>query len=145
MAADQRHLRDGALHPAIDRAHHENMAAAVTSPPDADALCVSFLQRLGVGDGVAVVSHLPPGVDLLTRRAVTGAEVAVVEYHRGEARRREGTGEAIEIHLLNGGEAVRHDDGRHLSLAPVRYKVPAAQGDAILGSELDILAHDRRE
>jgi hypothetical protein len=39
---------------------------------------------------------------------------------------------------------VRHDDGRRLSLLPIWHKVPAAEGHAILSSELDILAHDPR-
>ena len=66
----------------------------------------------GVGDGVAVVAHLLPGIDLLARLAVAGAEVAVVEDERREAGGGEHLGEAVEIHLLHGREAVRHDDRR---------------------------------
>ena len=141
VAADQRHLGDHALHPAVDCAHDENMAAAVAGPPDADALRVRFCQRLGVSDRVAVVADLLPGVDLLARSTITGTKVAVVKDDRGKSGRCENLCEAIEIHLFHRREAVRHDDGRHLSLPPIWHVVPAAEGYAVLGIERDILAH----
>jgi hypothetical protein len=43
---------------------------------------------------------------------------------------------------LNGGETVRHDDGRYPSPLLFRNVVPAAEGDAVVCFERDNLAHD---
>ena len=51
----------------------------IAQAPDADAVGVDLGPGLGIGDGVAVVAHLRPGVGLLPRLAVAGAEASVVE------------------------------------------------------------------
>jgi hypothetical protein len=78
VAADQRNLRDHAFHAPVDSADDQHVAAAVTGPPDADALRIGLVQRLRVGDRVAVVADLLPGIKFLPWFSVTGAEVAIV-------------------------------------------------------------------
>ena len=118
------------------------MGAAVAGPPHPDAVGVDLGAGLGPGDRVAVVAHLGPGVDLLARLAVAGPEVAVVEHQRPQPAGGEHLGEAVQVHLLDGGEAVGHDDGGDRVAGPVGHIEPASQGHAF-GVELDILAHCR--
>ena len=140
--ADQRHLRHHGPHPPIDGADHEHVPARVAAPPDPDPGGVDLVEGGGVGDGVAVVAHLLPGVDLLTRLAVARAEVAVVEHERVQARRGEHLGEGVEVHLLDRGEPVRHHDGGSPPGHPLPPVQPPSQGDA-LGVELDVATiHD---
>ena len=71
----------------VDGAGDQHVAAGVGDAPDADAVGVDLGQRRGEGDGVAVVLDLLPGVDVLARLAVAGAEAAVVEHqHRAAGR-----------------------------------------------------------
>ena len=86
---------------------------------------------------MAVVAHLRPGVDLLAGLAVAGAEVAVVEHQRVEPGRGEEFGVAVQVHLLDRGEAVRQDDRRRRAGRVVGAVEPAAQGHAF-GVELDV-------
>lgn len=86
---------------------------------------------------MAVVAHLRPRIDLLARLAVAGTEVAVVEHQRVEAGRRKCLGVLVEVHLLYGREAVRHNDRRRYPGCSVGGVEPAAQGYA-LGIELDV-------
>ena len=112
VAADQRDLADHGLDPPVDRAYHQDMAAGVAAAPDPDPARVHLGHRLQVGDGVPVVADLRPRVDLLARLTVAGAEAAVVEDQDVEPGRGKHLGEAVQVHLLNRGEAVRHDHGR---------------------------------
>ena len=89
---------------------------------------------------MAVVADLLPGVDLLTRLAVAGAEVAVVEHQRPQPPGGERLREVIEEHLLDSGEAVGQDDRGNRTGGPVWQVQPAPQGHT-LGVELDILSH----
>ena len=79
MATDQGHLRDDAADPAVYGPDDEHMAAAVAGPPDPNAGGVDRRERAGVGDGMPVVPHLLPGIDLLAGFAVTGTKITVVE------------------------------------------------------------------
>src|SRR5258706_7112535 len=64
-----------------------------------------------------------------------------VEHQGAEPGRCKGVRKAIKIHFLHGGEAVSHDNGRHLAGSFLRQIVPAAQLNAVLGLEFDVLAH----
>jgi hypothetical protein len=110
VAADQGHLRDHTLHPPIDCANHQNVRAAVARAPDTNPIRIGIRQFGGVSYGIAIVADLRPRIDLLARLAVAGAEVAIVEHDRREAGLHECFRKSVEIHLLNGGEAVRHYD-----------------------------------
>jgi hypothetical protein len=75
VPADQRHLRDDAPHPTVQRRDHQDVAPAVARPPDADPRRVDVLPCRGPGDGGAVVPDLLPGVDLppaARRRSLPG-------------------------------------------------------------------------
>jgi hypothetical protein len=72
--------------------------------------------------------------------AVAGAEVTVVEHQRPEPTGGERLGEAVEVHLLDRGEAVGHDDGGNWTCGSVGQVQPAPQRYA-LGVELDVLSH----
>jgi hypothetical protein len=126
--------------PLVDRSQHQHVAAAVAGSPYPDAVGLDLREGLRVGDRVAVVADLRPRVDLLARLAVAGAEVAVVEHQRPKATGGERLTEAVEIHLLDGGEAVRHHDRGDRPGGPVGQVQPATQGHA-LGVELDVLSH----
>ena len=141
IAADQRHLRRDAFDAPIRGAEHQHMRAAVAGAPDPDAPAVGLGPRQRVADRVPVVGDLPPRVDLLARLSVTRAEVAVVEHQRSEPGRGEHFREAVEVHLLHRGEAVRHHDGRPRPPAAIGPVVPAAQHHPIFGAELDIRTH----
>src|SRR5215831_13137318 len=125
MPADQRYLRDDALHSAIDGTDHQYLTAAVAGARDTDPVSVGIWQRLGICDRVAVISDLLPRVDLLAWLTVAGAEVSVVKHERGKTRLRERLGEMVEIHLFHGREAVGHDNRRPLAGLIVRQIVPA--------------------
>src|SRR5258706_1618249 len=60
-----------------------------------------------------------------------------VEHQGAEPGRCNGVRKAIKIHFLHGGEAVSHDNGRHLAGSFLRQIVPAAQLNAVLGLEFD--------
>jgi hypothetical protein len=100
VPADQRHLRDDAPHPTVQRRDHQDVAPAVARPPDADPRRVDVLPCRGPGDGGAVVPDLLPGVDLPPRLAVARSQVAVVVHQHEEPRRREHLREVVEVHLL---------------------------------------------
>src|SRR5271166_1225664 len=55
--------------------------------------------------------------------------------------RAEDLGEPVEVHLLGGGEPVRHHDGGHRTFRSVRPIQPAAQGHAIFGSKVNVISH----
>ena len=67
------------------------MAAAVGDAPHPDPVGVDLGERLGEGDGVAVVLDLGVGVDVLTAPPVARTQVAVVE----EDGRQAGVGERL--------------------------------------------------
>jgi hypothetical protein len=94
----------------------------------------------GPGDRVAIVAHLGPRIDFLTRLAVGGAEVAIVEHHHRQACRAEVLGEAIEVHLFDGREAVCHHDRRCLAARAVRRVEPSAQNGSFR-FDFDIPTH----
>ena len=137
VPTDQRHLRDHRLDPTVDRPDHEHVATGVAAPPHADPVAIDLRQGGRVGDRVAIVPHLRPRVDLLARLAVAGAEVAVVEHQGVEPGRGERLGVLVEVHLLHGREAVRHDDRRRRAGRTVCGVEPSAQDDAF-GVELDV-------
>src|SRR6266566_5209784 len=137
VAADQRHLAYHGLDPAVDRGHHQDVTAGVAATPDPDPARVHLGQRVQVSDGMPVVADLRPRVDLLARLPVAGAEAAVVEDQGVEPGRGERLGEPVQVHLLDRGEAVRHDHGGPGRARPFRGVEPAAQGDA-LSVELDV-------
>jgi hypothetical protein len=116
------------------------MGAAVTGAPHADAVGGELRARLGVGDRVAVVADLLPGVDLLARLAVAGAEIAVVEHQRPQPPGGERLGEVVQVHFLDRGEAVGHDDGGDRAAGLIGEVQPAPQGHTF-GVELDVLSH----
>src|SRR4029077_10383755 len=119
IAAYQWHLRDHALDAPIDRADDESVAAGVTRTPHADTIRVDLALCACPGDRVAIVAHLRPWIDFLARLAVAGAEVAVVKYHCGQSSRAEVLGVAVEIHLLDRREPMRHHDHRRLAARAV--------------------------
>ena len=137
VAADQRDLADHGLDPAVDRRDHQDVAARVAAPPDPDPGGVHLGQGGGVGNGVPVVADLRPRVDLLPGLAVAGTEVAVVEHEHVQPGGGEHLGETVQVHLLDRGEAVRHDDGRSGAAGAAGRVEPAAQGDALC-IELDV-------
>ena len=112
VAADQRDLGHDRLDPAVDGPDDQYVAAGVAAAPDADPAGVGLGQGDRVGDGVPVVADLRPGVDLQTGRPVAVAEVPVVEDQRVQSVRGEHLGELVQVHLLDRGEAVGHDDRR---------------------------------
>ncbi len=67
------------------------------------------VQRLRERERVAVLAHLGPGVDALTRLAATRAEAAVVVKQHGEACRTEDLGVLVRRHRACCRKAVRHD------------------------------------
>src|ERR1035438_5900960 len=114
------------------------MATGVAAAPDPDPAGIDFRQGAGVRDGVPVVPDLGPRVDLLAGLALAGPEAAVVEHQRIQPGRGEHLGEAVQVHLLDRGETVRHDDGGPGAARPALSRVePATQRDA-LSVELDI-------
>jgi hypothetical protein len=78
VPADDRDLGHDALDALVDRANDQDVSAGVAGAPDPDPAAVDLGQAAGVGDRVAVVADLPPGVDLLAGRPIAVAEVAVV-------------------------------------------------------------------
>ena len=140
MAADEGHLARHALHPPVHGPDHQHVPARVAGAPDPDAVGIDLGQRAGVADRVAVVAHLLPGVDLQPGLAVARAEVAVVEDDRPQAGGGEHLREPVEVHLLDGGEAVGHHDRRDRPRRSVGDVVPAPQSHA-LGIELDVASH----
>ena len=134
-------LRHHALHPPVDRTHHENVRTAVTGAPDADPLLIGLAQCLGEGDGVAVVTDLPPWIDFLPRLAIARAKVPVVIHQRRQPRGDECLREPVKEHLLYRGKAVCHDDRGDRPGASIRQIVPAAQHRAVLRLERDVSAH----
>jgi hypothetical protein len=130
VPADQRHLAHHRLDPAVNRRDHQDMPAGVAAAPDPDPGRVHLRQRAGVGDGVPVVADLGPRIDLLTGLPVAGAEAAIVEDQDVQPGRCEHLGEAVQVHLLDRGEAVRHDHGRTGRGGSLGRVEPAAQGDA---------------
>src|SRR4029434_5126175 len=70
VPADEGHLGHHTLDPAVDRADHEHMTTAVARPPDPDSTRVDLGDRAGERDGVAVVAHLRPAINVLTRLPV---------------------------------------------------------------------------
>ena len=135
------HLGDYAFDPAIDRGDGQHMAAAVARSPHADAACVDLGMATDPGDRVAIVAHLLPRIDFLTRFAVARAEIAIVVNQRGKAGLAEDLGEAIEIHFLDGGEAVRHHDRGHAALGALGQIEPSAESRTF-GVEFDVTAHN---
>ncbi len=113
------------------------MATGVAAAPDPDPLPVHRRHGADIGDGVPVVADLSPGIDLLTGLTITGAEAAIVEHQHIQPGRGKHLGEAVEVHLLDRGKAVRHDDGGARRCAPLSLVEPAPQGDA-LGVKLNI-------
>src|SRR6266498_1820888 len=116
------------------------MATAVAGPPHPDAVRVDLWACLRPGDRVAVVADLRPRINLLAWLAVACTEIAVVEYQGPEPAGGERLREAVEVHLLDRGEAVGHDDGGDRAGGRVGQVQPAPQRHA-LGVELDVLAH----
>ena len=55
------------------------MATAIARPPDPNAIAINFGESSGIGDGVTVVAHLRPRVNLLARLALACPKVPVVE------------------------------------------------------------------
>jgi hypothetical protein len=141
VPADQRHLRDDALHAPVDRAHHEHVRGAVARAPDADPLAVDLVAGAGIGDRVPVVAHLRPRVDLLPRLAVARAEVAVVVQQHAEPGSAEDVGERVEEELLDRAVAVAHHDrGRRAHRIAGDVQPPPER--RALSVELDVLPHD---
>lgn len=122
------------------------MATAIRAPPDPDPIGVDLLPRLRVRDGVLDVADLDRGQDLeavLAGPVVGLAEAAVVE---DEAVHGQGRGEVlcecVQVHLLEGGEAVAHDqtwrglwggDGFGLDEPPPqRHVVACLEGDIFI-------------
>ncbi|MNG21756.1 hypothetical protein D3C84_1061580 [compost metagenome] len=98
---------------------------------------------MGIGDGIAVATDLQDRVDFLTRQAVAGAEVAMVIDDTCQACTGEDFGEAVQVHFLDRGIAVGHDHGREGASASVRKVMPAAQSDAVVSLEFDVVSHSR--
>src|SRR6185437_6847946 len=73
------------------------------------------------------------------RDAVAVAEVPVVVDQHVEAVRGEHLGEAVQVHLLDGREAVGNDNGGSRSRAAFGQVEPAAQGDT-RGLEFNVSA-----
>ena len=136
----QRDLGDDGPHPAIESRHHDDVAAAVARPPHPDPIGGDAGELPDVGDRMAVVANLGPRVDLLARLAIARTEVAVVEHERGQPGRGEPLGIGVQVHLLHGREAVRHDDDGHGVIPTVGPVQPSPQRHA-LGIELDIGSH----
>ena len=120
-----------------------DVAAAVGETPHADPVGVDLVERLGEGDGVAVVLDLRVGVDVLAARPVARSEIAVVEEDRCEP----GVGELlcdVRLHeLLDVAPAPGHDDRGEGPAAAVRRVQPAANGLAT-ARELDVAPHRMR-
>jgi len=118
-AADQRHLRDRALDALVDRAQHQYVATAVAGTPHPDAARVDLRAGLRPGDRVAIVACLGPWIDLLAWLPVAGTEVAVVEHKCPKPCGGERLRISVEVHLLDGGKAVGHDDGGNRIGGPI--------------------------
>jgi hypothetical protein len=84
-----------------------------------------------------VVTHLSPRIDLLTGFPVTGAEAAIVEDQDIQPACGEHFGEAVQVHLFDRRETVRHDHGRTGRAGSLSRVKPAAQCDAF-GVKRDI-------
>src|SRR5207248_9662724 len=100
------------------------MTAAITRPPDTDALTIYFRSRSCIGDGMAVIAHLAPGIDLLSWLAIAGPKVAVVEDQGSQPCACEDLGKAVEVHLFDSREAMGHNDGRKWSVSRIREVQP---------------------
>src|SRR3954454_17462688 len=113
------------------------MTSGVAAARDADTVVVHLLEGGGVGDGVAVVPDLLPGVDLLAGLTVTGTEVAVVEDESVDACRGEHLGVLVEVLLLDGGVAVGQNDHGGGDTHPRGRVEPTAKCHPF-GVELDV-------
>src|SRR5439155_11139631 len=100
-----------------------------------------FSNGLGKRDGVAVVAHLLPGIDVLAWFAIARPEVAVVEYKYAQVASGEHFRELVEVHFLHRGKSMCHDDRRHLSCRSVGQIQPTAKRHAIFGLERNVPAH----
>ena len=78
---------------------------------------------------------------MLAGLAVAGAEVAIVEDKGPEPGCRENLGILIEVILFHGRIAVSHHDCRNATASLIRQVQPTAQRHAVLGLELNVLAH----
>src|SRR5580698_11481803 len=117
------------------------MPTAVARSPYTDTGGVNFRMATDPGDCVAIVAHLLPRIDFLTRLAVARAEVAIIVNQRREAGLAEDLGEAIEVHFLDGGKAVRHHDRGHGPLGAIGQIKPSAESSTF-GVEFDVTAHN---
>ena len=84
IAADRRHLGDHGLEPPVGGAQHQRMPAGIAGAPQTDSVGVHAGMGLQVGDGIAPVGDLAPGVDVEARQAVTDPEPAVIVYQHHE-------------------------------------------------------------
>src|SRR5207248_10708501 len=100
------------------------MTAAITRPPDTDALTIYFRSRSCIGDGMPVIAHLRPGIDLLSWLAIAGPKVAIVENQGTQPCICKELGKAVEVHLLHSREAVGHNDGGKWPVSRIRGEHP---------------------
>src|SRR5437764_9940632 len=89
---------------------------------------------------MAVITHLHPGIDLLTWFALTGPKIAIVEDQGGQSGLCEDLGKTIEVHFLHRREAMSHDNGGKWSLSSIWYIQPTTQCDPF-SIEGDVLTH----
>jgi len=118
------------------------VAAGVACAPQPDAFGIGLGAVLEERDRAPPVGDLAPGIDIVARLAVAGAEPAVIVHEHDEPVVSERLREALEPHLLDARVAMGHGD-RGVRPGAVGQVQPAAQHDAALGLELDIdaLAH----
>src|SRR5207248_7184134 len=126
---DEWHLGNDALDTPVNGSYHQDVTTAITRPPDTDALTIDFRPRSRIGDGMPVIAHLRPGIDLLSWLAVAGPKVTVVEYQGTQPRICEDLGKAVEVHLFHSREAVGHNDSRKWPVSRIRGEQPTTRSE----------------
>src|ERR1700687_234928 len=137
---DYRYIRNHALDTRVDGRQDQSVAAAVRDAPDAYAGWIQIWLLGSETDRVSVVLDLHPGVQMLTRRAVTGPEVSVVEQQGRDPLLQEELGVVRHHDLFDVTPATCHDDNWIRTTTGVGRCQPAPNCRA-LAFERDISFH----